>query len=155
MTDDAQPHDQAGPPAALVQLNVIVADMARAVDFYRALGLEVPFEPGDFHVGITLPGGMRIDLDTADFARQWDARFGGTTGGSTVLFFSQPTGEAVDAAYERALAAGGTAHQPPYDAFFGARFAIVDDPDGTPIGFMGPRDLPHFWPPAEPPAPEG
>jgi len=30
--------------------------------------------------------------------------------------------------------------QPPFDAFWGARYAIVEDPDGNVIGFQSPSD---------------
>ena len=40
----------------------------------------------------------------------------------------------------RLIAAGHTALQPPYDAFWGARYAIVEDPDGNAVGLMGPID---------------
>ena len=30
--------------------------------------------------------------------------------------------------------------QAPYDAFWGGRFAIVEDPDGNPVGLMSPND---------------
>jgi hypothetical protein len=30
--------------------------------------------------------------------------------------------------------------QPPFDAFWGARYAIVEDPDGNHIGLMSPSD---------------
>ena len=57
------------------------------------------------------------------------------------------------------LIAGGTAcnrrypgRQQPYDAFWGARYAIVEDPDGNPVRLISPVDagLRH-WPPAPPP----
>jgi catechol 2,3-dioxygenase-like lactoylglutathione lyase family enzyme len=38
------------------------------------------------------------------------------------------------------------------DAFCGSRYAIVDDPDGNPLGLMSPSDdAKRFWPPREPP----
>jgi uncharacterized glyoxalase superfamily protein PhnB len=30
--------------------------------------------------------------------------------------------------------------QPPYDAFWGARYAVVSDPDGNAVGIMSPID---------------
>jgi hypothetical protein len=38
------------------------------------------------------------------------------------------------------MAAGYVGQQPPYDAFWGARYAIVEDPDGNPGGRMSPLD---------------
>ena len=44
--------------------------------------------------------------------------------------------------------------QPPFDAFWGARYAIVADPDGNDVGLMSPIDESRrTWPPAESPAP--
>ena len=40
-----------------------------------------------------------------------------------------------------ALAAAGAAvQQEPYDAFWGARYAVVSDPDGNGVGIMSPVD---------------
>jgi hypothetical protein len=38
------------------------------------------------------------------------------------------------------VAAGYPGRLVPYDAFFGARYAMVDDPDGHSIGLTGPID---------------
>ncbi len=51
--------------------------------------------------------------------------------------------EAADQASVRAFlaeltAVGYRARQPPFDAFWGARFAIVADPDGNDVGLMSP-----------------
>jgi hypothetical protein len=44
--------------------------------------------------------------------------------------------------------------QPPFDAFWGARYAIVADPDGNDVGLMSPIDESRrTWPPEESPAP--
>lgn len=53
-----------------------------------------------------------------------------TTGGSTILGLSVTDRDAVDVAYVRLTGAGYHVRQPPYNAFRGARYAIVDDPDG-------------------------
>ena len=36
--------------------------------------------------------------------------------------------------------AGYRGQQPPYDAFWGARYAVVEDPDGNAVGIMSPSD---------------
>ena len=36
--------------------------------------------------------------------------------------------------------AGYISEQQPYDAFWGARYAVVQDPDGNPVGIMSPID---------------
>jgi uncharacterized glyoxalase superfamily protein PhnB len=60
--------------------------------------------------------------------------------GAAVIGFSLPSSEAVDEKYRELTAAGYVGRKPPYDAFFGARYALVEDPDGRPVGLMGPRD---------------
>ena len=46
--------------------------------------------------------------------------------------------EAVDEVYADLTAAGYVGLQPPHDAFWGARYAIVEDPDGIAVGLMSP-----------------
>jgi uncharacterized glyoxalase superfamily protein PhnB len=78
-------------------------------------------------------------------------RLDGGTGGTTILGFSVPTREAVDALYANLVAGGHRGRQQPYDAFWGARYAIVDDPDGNGIGLMSPIETTRrFWPPKLP-----
>jgi hypothetical protein len=47
------------------------------------------------------------------------------------------------ATVDRARVAGYVIHLEPIDAFWGARYAIIDDPDGNHIGIMSPSDGPH------------
>lgn len=138
----------------LNQLNLAVRDMDATVAFYRRLGLVIDAPSGAPHVGVTLPNGLLLEFDTVSFVRQWDAGSTGHAGGSTVLGFSVPTRDAVDELHRSLVDAGYRDHQPPYDAFWGARYAIVDDPDGNPVGLMSPiEDDRKFWPPAAPPSP--
>ncbi|MEZ0293214.1 MAG: VOC family protein [Solirubrobacteraceae bacterium] len=63
-----------------------------------------------------------------------------------------PTRDAVDALHADLTAAGHPSRQRPYDAFWGARYAIVEDPDGNPVGLMSPSDdARRHWPPEPPP----
>jgi uncharacterized glyoxalase superfamily protein PhnB len=57
-----------------------------------------------------------------------------------VLGFSFPSREAVDERYADLVGAGYVGRQPPYDAFWGARYAVVQDPDGNDVGLMSPVD---------------
>jgi hypothetical protein len=44
-------------------------------------------------------------------------------------------------------AAGYPGRQVPYDAFWGSRYAIVEDPDGVPVGLMSPAEDEYRSPP--------
>jgi catechol 2,3-dioxygenase-like lactoylglutathione lyase family enzyme len=125
------------------QLNLGVADMAASVAFYRRLGLELdtshPFAA--HHVEAKTPNGLALDLDSVAFAKRWDVGWRGRPGaGGVVIGFNLPSRAAVDERYADLVAAGYVGQQPPHDAFWGARHAIVEDPDGNAVGLMSPVD---------------
>ena len=139
-------------PPILNQLNVIVKNMDATVDFYRRLGLEIGEDHDANHVNVMLPSGLLVEFDTTSFVPHWDTGWNGTTGSGIVIGFRLASREAVDALYARIAAAGYRGRQPPYDAFWGARYAIVEDPDGNAVGLMSPIERARkFWPPAPPP----
>jgi catechol 2,3-dioxygenase-like lactoylglutathione lyase family enzyme len=126
----------------LNQVNLVVTDMGATVAFYRRLGLTIPdTDPAwdSHHRSAEMPGDVDLDFDSVEFARRWDEGWsdGSRTG---VLGFRVPSREAVDDIYEDMTSAGYAGEQPPYDAFWGARYAIVKDPDGNPVGIMSPVD---------------
>ena len=51
-----------------------------------------------------------------------------------LIGFSLPSRGAVDDTYRELTAHGYRGVQVPYDAFWGARYAIVADPDGNEVG---------------------
>ena len=59
-----------------------------------------------------------------------------------------------DERYAQLTSAGYLGRQPPFDAFWGARYAIVADPDGNDVGLMSPmEESRRTWPPARSPDP--
>ncbi|MGO9911191.1 MAG: VOC family protein [Acidimicrobiales bacterium] len=127
----------------LNQFNLVVADMAASVAFYRRLGLDIPdtdLEWQSRHRTANSPEGIDLDFDSVEFAQRWDQGWPGNRRSGGVLGFSVASREIVDALYEDLTGAGYKGQQPPYDAFWGARYAIVEDPDGNPVGIMSPSD---------------
>jgi uncharacterized glyoxalase superfamily protein PhnB len=123
------------------QLNVVVEDMEAAVAFYRSLGFDVE-QSGDewdaHHRRVKAGGAVDFDLDSVAFATTWD---GGWPGGpGVVMTFRTEERDAVDRLYERLTGEGHAGEQPPYDTFWGARFAVLRDPAGNAIGIMSPVD---------------
>ena len=48
-------------------VGIVVADMARALAFYRLLGLDIPAAAdAEPHVDVGLPGGLRLAFDTEE-----------------------------------------------------------------------------------------
>jgi uncharacterized glyoxalase superfamily protein PhnB len=56
----------------------------------------------------------------------------------------------VDEIYADLVGAGYLGQQEPVDASWGARFAVVEDPDGNAVGLMSPVDAQRRRPPAFP-----
>jgi uncharacterized glyoxalase superfamily protein PhnB len=143
-------------PADLHMLNLVVGDMPASLDFYRRLGVAVPppTDAADRHVQLRMPGGFSLELDTAQSARLWHAGWRAEPGSvQVVVGFRLPSREAVDQRYQELTAAGYAGRQPPFDAFWGARYAIVADPDGNDVGLMSPvEEARRSWPPQESPA---
>ena len=125
MITDAKP--------ALVE--IVVADMAAALAFYRMLGLDIPAEADtEPHVDVALAGGLRLAFDTEATITSFHPAWKPSTGGGRVaLAFALPDPAAVDAAYAELTAAGHHGELEPFDAFWGMRYATVQDPDGTGI----------------------
>lgn len=57
-----------------------------------------------------------------------------------MIGFKVASREAVDGIYTDLTSAGYVSQQEPYDAFWGARYAIVEDPSGNAVGLMSPVD---------------
>jgi uncharacterized glyoxalase superfamily protein PhnB len=119
---------------------IVVSDMGRALRFYRRLGLEFPDRAEDEgHVEAQLGGGLRYMLDTEEVVRSFDSDWkrpaeGHMAGGA----FRCESPEEVDRVYGELLASGGNKHMEPFDAFWGQRYAQVQDPDGTVIDLYAP-----------------
>jgi catechol 2,3-dioxygenase-like lactoylglutathione lyase family enzyme len=133
----------------LDQLNLITANIDAMVAFYRRLGLTVedsgddwPPGSGARHVEIAMSNELSLELDNATSASTWHGavRERGATPATVVFGFALPTREAVDERYAELTASGAIGRQEPYDAFWGARYAIVTDPDGHDIGLMSQKD---------------
>lgn len=127
----------------LNQFNLVVADMTASVAFYRRLGLDIPDVEPEWqsrHRSSEASEGLVLDIDSVEFAEKWNHGWPGNGHTGGVLGFSVASREAVDELYEDLTGAGYRGQQPPYDAFWGARFAIVEDPDGNAVGLMSPME---------------
>ena len=120
-------------------IGITVSDMARSLQFYRLLGLDLP-EPGgdgDF-VETTTPNGYRISLNALSLMKSMDPDWVAPTGHRMELAFKCPSPGEVDAAHAKLVKAGFVSHKVPWDAFWGQRYAIVLDPDGNRVSLFAP-----------------
>jgi catechol 2,3-dioxygenase-like lactoylglutathione lyase family enzyme len=136
-----------GAKPILDQVNIVAGNFGGSLDFYRRLGVEFP-QPvsgrtGDqFHANGKTPNGFRFELDSAPFARVWNQGWAARSDlvGHIVLGFGLASREEVDRVYAQLTEAGHPGLAPPHDAFWGARYAIVEDPNGIAVGLMSPVD---------------
>jgi PhnB protein len=112
---------------------LMIDGAAAAIDFYTAAfgaeeryRLEMP-GGGIGHAEIAVNGATVYLADAPD-DMDGDAANPGRLGGTSVLLHQYVTD--VDAAVERATAAGASVVRPPEDQFYGDRAAVVADPYG-------------------------
>jgi uncharacterized glyoxalase superfamily protein PhnB len=130
------------------QLNIVSRDPDVSIAFYRRLGVDIPEErvwrtaTGPHHAAASENAtGTTLDIDSPRFAALWNSGWQGRSdlAGRVVVGFDVATREEVDRIYGEMIAAGHRGLQPPYDAFWGSRYAVLEDPDGVAIGLMSPR----------------
>jgi catechol 2,3-dioxygenase-like lactoylglutathione lyase family enzyme len=150
--------DRTGP--TLNQVNIVSGNVDASIAFYRRLGVDIP-DPriwrtatGAHHVTAIASGegeAASLDLDSAAFAQKWNKGWSGRKdlAGRVVVGFGVESREEVDRLYGEMTAAGHKGLQAPWDAFWGARYAVVEDPDGIAVGLMSPISAEHRSPPPE------
>jgi uncharacterized glyoxalase superfamily protein PhnB len=132
------------PGAKLSQINLVVRDMDESLSFYRRLGIEIP-EPWSgadgqaHHAKATTQADVDLEFDSHRMAHAYNEGFAAERG-RVVIGVTLETREAVDRLWTELVEDGVQGLQPPYDAFWGARYAIVEDPDGNPVGIASPAD---------------
>ena len=142
------------------QINLVCGDLSASIAFYRRLGVEIPetgiwrTPTGAHHVSAAEQSADRsidFDLDSTAFAQRWNAGWRGRTdlGGRVVVGFGVPARTDVDDIFRDMTGAGYRGLQEPHDAFWGARYAIIEDPDGIAVGLMSPMSPDKKSPPPE------
>jgi catechol 2,3-dioxygenase-like lactoylglutathione lyase family enzyme len=133
----------------LSQINLVCRDLSTSLAFYRRLGVDIPAgavwqtATGEHHAGISggsTEHGIEFDLDSTAFAQHWNSSWQGRTdlSGRVVIGFHVPARADVDALFAHMIDGGYHGLQEPHDALWGARYAIIEDPDGIAVGVMSP-----------------
>lgn len=122
-------------------IGIVVQDMAASLAFYRLLGLDIPAEAdSEAHVELSLAGGMRLAWDSAELMATIHGDWPAPQGHRMTLAFVCDTPADVDSLYAKVTQAGYHGRKPPWDAFWGQRYAVVADPDGNLIDLFANRE---------------
>ena len=144
------------PGATFDQLNIVSDDLDATVAFFRRLGIKMrdPIRTAagqPFHANGESGSGALLEADSSAFARVWNESWKGESNlsGRIVIGLRVTSRDEVDHRYSEIVEAGHKGLQPPFNAFWGARYAIVEDPNGLAVGLMSPIDDGHRSPPPE------
>jgi uncharacterized glyoxalase superfamily protein PhnB len=119
-------------------VGIVVSDVPRAVAFYRLLGLAFPDpKPGQDFVEVK-SNGYRISLNAESMAKELTPGWTKPVGQRMELAFLCDSKTQVDEVFTRVTEAGYKGVKEPWDAFWGQRYAIVADPDGTHVSLFAP-----------------
>lgn len=127
-------------------VHIFFRDMSKTVDFYGRLGLELT--GGEHFARATLPNGQSFEFGSAALSRAYDPGWREPSGASAnALQFRLVSRQAVDDLFAEFTRAGYHGHLAPIDAYWGCRYAEVDDPNGNIVGLQSPRDPERAGPP--------
>lgn len=127
-------------------INIIVKDMERALAFYRLLGLPIPInQQSEVHVELTMPNGACVGFDIEEVILEGNPHWVTPVGQRVSFAFKCATRDEVDAIYRRMLDAGHPGLKAPWNAFWGQRYAMIQDPDGNRVDVFAtqPADTPQ------------
>ncbi|NDC58965.1 MAG: glyoxalase [Alphaproteobacteria bacterium] len=113
-------------------IDIVVADMAAALKFYRTLGLDAPADHEvEDQVQIATPGGATLGFVSERLVKEVNPHWVEPVGQRVTFSCRCDSPGEVDETYARMRAAGYQGRQEPWDAFWGQRYAMLVDPDGN------------------------
>ena len=123
---------------SLDAVGIVSGNMKMSVHFYELLGVQLQESGGPDHLEGTTPSGVRIMLDSAELMKKINPDWKEPQGSGVILCFKQASAEAVDELFIRVIEAGFKPVKAPWNAFWGQRYASVQDPDGNQIDLFAP-----------------
>ena len=127
--------------ARFTGLYLFVRDLTKSLDFYQRLGFETE-SVSDTFARIEMANGMTVEMGTDELTHSYDPEWTHPPGpGTATIQFQLESRAAVDSLFTSLVEAGYHGHLAPCDAPWRARFAIIEDPDGNPVGLHSPRTV--------------
>jgi uncharacterized glyoxalase superfamily protein PhnB len=125
----------------LLGIYVFAKDLPETLAFYRLIGLPIE-EVSDVFARSTLPLGGMIEFGSSELTKSYDPEWSQSEGlSNNTINIELESRDVVNKVYSALVEAGYAGHLAPCDAPWQARFAIVDDPNGNPVGLHSPRNV--------------
>ncbi|MCL4374558.1 VOC family protein [Patescibacteria group bacterium] len=122
-------------------VGVSSGNLKRTIVFYQLLGFVFPALKGDErHIeAVVTDGSARLMIDKKELVKEIIGEEPKPSNHSPfAIQYDRP--EEIDQTCLKVQAAGFTVVKPPWDAFWGQRYAIVQDPDGYKIDLYARRE---------------
>lgn len=118
-------------------IGIVVTDMGKSLAFYRLAGLTIPEgQDEESNVEVRTDSGVTLGFLTEATAKQAEPRWQTPVGQRMNLQFQCGSPAEVDTTHARLIEAGYSSYTDPWDAYWGQRFARVQDPDGNIVNFF-------------------
>src|SRR5438094_7734907 len=92
-------------------IGLVVSNLGASIAFYRSLGIDLPDPEEHGHIEASLPGGMRLMIDTIGVVRSFDPDWTLPSGGHRMgLAFLCDSPAELDALYKRLIDEGVEVH---------------------------------------------
>lgn len=114
-------------------IGIVSSDIKKTIHFYKLLGLNLEqFEDSEHYEGVS-ESGLRIMADSEELMQKVYPGFKKPEKSSLTLGFELNSAKEVNNKYSEIIDNGFASLTEPWDAFWGQRYARVEDPDGNPI----------------------
>ena len=118
-------------------IGIVSKSIKESKRFYGILGVHFS-EVGEGHWETVTTRGVQMMLDSVDLMKKINPKWKEPERGGIVLCFKQNSPEIVDKLYSQIIEAGFFSINPPWDAFWGQRYASVLDPDNNQVDIFSP-----------------
>jgi predicted lactoylglutathione lyase len=126
-------------------IDIVVKDMRESLAFYKCLGLQSPIEEAhEQQVQINTPNAATLGLITEAAVRQHNPHWITPVGQRVTFACSCDSVQELDETYARVTEAGYIGLKAPWDAFWGQRYAFLQDPDGNRVDLFAMLEV-HGW----------
>jgi len=118
---------------SLDAIGIISSDIKKSTGFYKVLGVNLSEAGSPDHYAGTTPSGVRLMVDSVDLMKSINPDWKMPIGSGVILCFKQESPQKVDEIFSKIVNSGFEQVKEPWDAFWGQRYCVIEDPDGYKI----------------------